>query len=77
LGQKLKIWAERPAVAAGFKEKERERGEVGLGRKERERRGFEVGLGLWVSFFLFILFQHTSTKNKSNQNNATHIHHFI
>jgi hypothetical protein len=56
LGRKLKIWVERPAVAAGFKEKERERGEVGLGRKERERRGFEVGLGLWVSFFLFFFF---------------------
>jgi hypothetical protein len=54
-------------VAAGFKEKERERGEVGLGRKERERRGFEVGLGLWVSFFSLFSFLSFSTHINQKQ----------
>jgi hypothetical protein len=40
LGRKLKIWAERPIVAAGFKERERERerrGWIGPKRKREER----------------------------------------
>jgi hypothetical protein len=78
LGRKLKIWAERPVVATGFKEREREREErLDWAEKKERGEGLRWAWDFGSLFFLFFLFQHTSTKNKSNQNNATHIHHFI
>jgi hypothetical protein len=52
LGRKLKIWVERPVVAAGFKEKEREER---LDWAEKKERG-EGLRWVWDFGFLFFLF---------------------